>query len=540
MDNDNKQYRKKYKLSNSVLIGGYDSNDKIYITFEKLKLRKFSKYIKLVDCEKDYNENILRKSKNLMKANNLYLLPFQRTRDFFTYRIENESFFDIIRYQNNSVKMNRLCFLNNSKILIPKKKDKSPDAEDDDEEDYDEVTKYLKVEQGSNKKIKNYIVHHNENSETLNFCNWIEFGDSLNKLMCRPNISKSKCKNGNDCKTKISKISRSSFLERLDLLGNNIDKKYENFYDAMIIECELNQHFDKKVSGLANLLNIASNVISMITSMITLFIDYILLFPGLKSSNNKSSKSSVFTNLDFSKIKKKNENTSHEKKKSTTKYNIFKSKKDVTITSLYTDNAKSKKELKENMKENQAKLMLTFINFILNIDDEANFEKKKIYFKFMYLYIYEIGSIWESKHRRSFSKIISSKSEYLFRCMGFFKEDNDRQFIYSRISHKDSSLFDKKSEKKKVSIKEFLKCSNNWDDNSNKNWNNWVDGFIYKIYETLNKYFSNEIRDKLVIKYKNNNNIDVNELLNQLKKANVDLNFKFDHKAALKLFKATK
>ena len=64
MDINKKYIKKKYKLSNKN-GGSYvvDEDDKIYFNFEKLKLRNFSKYIKLVDCEKDYNENILRKSK---------------------------------------------------------------------------------------------------------------------------------------------------------------------------------------------------------------------------------------------------------------------------------------------------------------------------------------------------------------------------------------------------------------------------------------------------------------------------------------------
>ena len=79
MDTNKKYIKKKYKLSNKNKKGGSyteDVNDKIYITFEKKKLKNLSKNILSVDCVLDYNKNILRKSNMLMKANNLYLLLF--------------------------------------------------------------------------------------------------------------------------------------------------------------------------------------------------------------------------------------------------------------------------------------------------------------------------------------------------------------------------------------------------------------------------------------------------------------------------------
>ena len=149
----------------------------------------------------------------------------------------------------------------------------------------------------------------------------------------------------------------------------------------------------------------------------------------------------------------------------------------------------------------------------------------------MYLYIYEIGNIWESKNKRSFSNIISSKSEYLYRCMGFFTDDFDKHFLFAKINHKDSSIFDQKSEKKKVSIKEFLKCSKSKDfkPESDSESENWVDDFIYQIYKTLNQYFGDEIKDKIMVKYPN---INVDKFFEQLKQQKIDLSFNFDHKAA--------
>ena len=123
--------------------------------------------------------------------------------------------------------------------------------------------------------------------------------------------------------------------------------------------------------------------------------------------------------------------------------------------------------------------------------------------------------------------------------MGFFTEDFDKHFLFAKINHKDSSLFDKKSEKKKVSIKEFLKCSKSKDfkPEIKLKSDNWVDDFIYQIYQTLNEYFGDEIKSKIMVKYPN---IDVNEFFRQLKEQEIDFSFNFDHKAALKLFKATK